>query len=57
LRDAASNDQDVENINYAVKVNYLKPLVSDLGELPQPNPKNLTIFAQNFVRWNFFNRD
>jgi len=48
LRDAASNDQDVENINYAVKVSYLRPLVSDLGELPQPNPEKLDNICSEF---------
>jgi serine protease Do len=48
LRDAASNDQDVENINYAVKVGYFKPLVFDLGELPQPNPAKLDNICSEF---------
>ena len=48
LRDAASNDQDVENINYAIKVGYFKPLVSDLGELPQPNPAKLDNICSEF---------
>ena len=30
LRDKASSDSDVENLNYAVKVNYLLPLVANL---------------------------
>ena len=31
LRDVASSDGDVENVNYAIKARYVMPLLEDLG--------------------------
>ena len=31
LRNQASSDSDVENVNYAIKMSYLAPLFDDLG--------------------------